>query len=223
MAKFCSNCGKELVDGKCSKCGNVKESAKGSFNFKDSCLECWKAIAGIFTKPVDTISKFVVDNKFISGIMLIIVTALFTGVYKIASLKSIETSFSDINYLKEFFNEFLTNLGLYAALVIIGWAVITKLFKGKGSLKQMVQIVGISLVVSMLSYLICSALVFVDKEVIIYIMKYIFSFASIYEFITFFVAVKEVSGIDKNKLFLTVSSIFICSTIVVDVILKIFE
>ena len=195
MAKFCSNCGKELVDGNCSKCGNVKKS----FNFKDSCLECWKAIVGIFTKPVDTISKFVVDNKFISGIMLIILTALFTGVYKMASLKSIESSYSDINYLKEFFNEFLTNLGLYAALVLIGWVVITKLFKGKGSLKQMIQIVSISLIVSMLSYLICSAFVFVDKEVMLYIIKYIFSFATIYEFVTFFVAVKEVSGIDKNK------------------------
>ena len=220
MAKFCSNCGKELVDGKCSKCGN---NVKESFSFKDSCLECWKAIVGIFTKPADTISKFVVDNKFVSGIMLIVLTALFSGVYKMASSKSGETSFSDINYLKEFFNEFLTNLGLYAALVIIGWVVVTKLFKGKGSLKQMIQIVGISLTVTMLSYLLCSALVFVEKEVILYIMKYISSFAFIYKFITFFVATKEVSGIDKNKLFLTVASIFICSTIVVDVVLKIFE
>ena len=166
MAKFCTKCGSEMVDEKCPKCKDVKKevvvTTTEAIDVKQSFMDCLEVLKGIFTKPFDVIKKFVVENKFVSGIIMVVMAALSTGIYKIATLKNMysSTSASSFNegdlsslfssalsgdlgvkepeYLKEFFTTFATNLAEYALLAVLGYVVVSKLFKGSASIKEMI-------------------------------------------------------------------------------------
>lgn len=199
---------------------DIKASGKSGLN----------AIKNIFFKPVDAIKDFVADNNFIAGIIMIVVAALSTGIYKLATLKSAYDKLDNSwfkapkpEYLKEFFTTFGTNLLEYALVALIGYLIISKLMKGSATLKQVVSAVGISLSLVIIAYLVNSILVFIDKEVIIYIISYLRTFATIYSYMILYQAVKEVGGIDKNKVFLSIASMSVCATVVMDILNKIFE
>ena len=256
MAKFCTKCGSELVDGKCTNCKDTKKESKKevvvtttstNFDIKESGMDILNTLKGIFVKPFDTIKNFVVENKFITGIIMIVLAALSSGLYEIALLKSMHSSksasgfnssdFSGLmdsilnngsysskpDYFKEFINEFFTNLGLYALIVVIGWLIISKVFKKTTSIKEMVQAVAVSLSAVLCAYLVNSILVFVDAEVVGYIRGYIFDFGNIFMYLIMAVSIKEIFKIDNSKLFLSVVSVFIASQACLDIILKIFK
>ena len=53
MAKFCTNCGKELIDGKCN-CVKAKDN---SISTNDLVEKCKEVVVGLFKKPVTTIKE----------------------------------------------------------------------------------------------------------------------------------------------------------------------
>lgn len=257
MAKFCTKCGKELKNGKACTCEKeVKKETKKetekkevattttNIDIKESLMDCVNALKNIFIKPFEAVKEFVTDNKLISGIIMILVAAISTGLYKIATIKNMYSASSsnsfNVNdfvnilsgnssygtkpdYLKEFFTEAGTNLLIYALIALFGYLIVTKLLKGKSTWKQMVTAVAISLSVVLVGCLINSILVFIDAEVIGYIRGYITSFAYILSILILYIGVKETAEIDKNKLFLSVASMSVCATVVWDIIDKIFD
>lgn len=239
MAKFCTKCGSELVDNVCPKCKDEqKVVASQSSDIKGSFMECVNIFKSIFTRPVDTIKEFVSENKFIVGIIMIVATALSTGLYKIAILKSgysaatntVLGSLSGLfgasakpEYLKEFMTTFATNAVEYALIAIIGYLVVSKLFKGKSSLKEMIVAVGISLTVVFTANVVNSVLVFIDVDFITNVRIYLSSFASILSTLILFGSVKQIAGIDENKLFVTVASMSVFASIAMDLIQKLFD
>lgn len=248
MAKFCTKCGKETVDGVCQNCKDVAPTVavatSEAVDVKQSFMDCLEVLKGIFTKPFDVIKSFVVDNKFVTGIILVVFAALSSGIYKMAELKNPGAMTSsgkiDINdfssllgsglsgnepeYLKEFFTTFVTNLAEYALLAVLGYVVVSKLFKGSASIKEMISAVGVSLVVIVVANLLNSVLSFVDAEVVQrYIIGYITSFASITSTLILAGGVYQAAKIDKNKLFVSIASMSIFATAVIDVIDKIFK
>lgn len=251
MAKFCTKCGSELKDGKCPKCKEETTNevvTSEAVDVKQSFMDCLEIIKGIFTKPIKTVKKFVTENAFVSGIIMIVATALATGLYKFASLKSMYSSktgsgfnaddlgslftaalsgdvssFKEPDYFKEFMTTFAYSLVEYALIAVIGYVIITKLFKGNTSIKKMVSMVGVALAVVLCANLVNSALVFIDEEVVGYIRSYIFSIGSIFSFLVLYEGVKETSGIDKEKMFISVASMSVLATVAIDIIHKIFS
>ena len=208
------------------KIQTVSETQKGDFDIQASMKAILNAIKGVFTKPIDAIKEFVTDNNFIAGIIMIICAALTTGIYKLAILKRSYDGISKYykpEYLKEFFTTFGEHLLQYALLAIFGYLIISLIFKGKTTIKQMAAAVGISLSLVIISYLASSILVFIDAEVVTHIISYIHLFASIYTYLIMFIAVKEVGEIDKNKLFLSVACMFIAASIGMDIYSKLFK
>ena len=252
MAKFCTKCGSEMVDGKCPKCKDVKKevvvATTESVDVKQSFMDCLEVLKGIFTKPFDVIKKFVVENKFVSGIIMVVMAALSTGIYKIATLKNMYSSSSassfnendlssmissalsgdlkataEPEYLKEFFTTFATNLAEYALLAVLGYVVVSKLFKGSASIKEMISAVGVSLAVVLVANLLNSILVFVDAEFIGYVRSYVATFASITSTLVLAGGVYQAAKLDKNKLFLSVALMSIFATAVMDIVDKLFN
>ena len=250
MSKFCTKCGKELKDGQTCDCQKTTKATASSstttVDVKESCMDCVNAVKGVFTKPVETIKDFVTDNKFISGIIMIVAAAIASGIYKIATLKSIYGSstgsgfnandLSDLfssamsgnlgtkpDYLKEFFNAFINHLAEYAFIALLGYVVVAFLFKGKASWKQMLSAVGISLSFIILGFLVNSILVFVDAEVVGYIRGYVSSFAYISSILFLYKGVEGVAEVDKNKLFLAIASAFVAADAAMDIFNKIFK
>ena len=199
---------------------DIKECAKKSLN----------AVKGILTKPVEAVKDFVTDSNYISGIILIVVAALSTGIYKLATLKRIYDASSSSwfkpeqpEYLKEFFTTCGTNLLEYALVAILGYIIISKFLKGKATLKEMVSAVGISLSLVIISYIVNSILIFIESDAINYIMSYLATFATIYSYLIIYQSVKEVGSIDKNTVFLSVASMTVCATVVMDICNKLFN
>lgn len=252
MAKFCTKCGKKLEEGQVCDCNTAVTqqtvvASDTKVDIKESCMDCVNVFKNIFTKPLDAIKTFVCDNKFVAGIIMVVVAALSSGLYKIATLKSMYSSssadsfgmddFSSLlesalsggsistepEYLKEFFTSFGTSLVEYALIVLIGYLIISKLFKGTASWKQMITAVAISLSVILVGNVINSVVVFIDGEFVANIRSYISSFASILSILILCGAVKEVAGVDKNKVYLGIASMSVFATVVIDVAKKIFE
>ena len=253
MAKFCTKCGKELKDGKtcsCEKTVKKEVVATETVDVKQSFMDCLNVVKGIFTKPFEVIEKFVTENKFVTGIIMAVIAAVSTGLYKIATLKnmySADSSASSFNssdlsdlfssalsgdissalqepdYLKEFMTTFVTNLAEYALIAAIGYLVIAKLFKGTASLKQVVSAVGISLSVVLCANLVNSVLVFIDGEFVANLRTYVASFAGILSTLILYGSVKKIAGINKETLFVTVASMSVFATVVIDLFQKIFN
>lgn len=250
MAKFCTKCGSELVDGVCPNCKEEKVVvvAEQSIDIKESCIDCVNVFKNIFTRPLDAIKNFVSENKFIAGIIMAVVAALSTGIYKIATLKNLYSSsksasdftssdlsslidsalsgnfgISEPEYLKEFMTTFAINAVQYALIIVLGYLIISKLFKGTASIKEMVAAVGISLSVVLAANVLNSILVFIDGEFIANLRVYVASFASILSTLILFGSVKQVAGINENKLFVTIASMSVFATAIMDLIQKLFD
>lgn len=252
MAKFCTKCGKPLEEGKVCSCSQEETktavtTSNSSVDIKESCMDCVNVFKKIFTKPMEAIKEFVCENKFIAGIIMIVLAAISSGLYKIATLKSMYSSssadsfnlsdFSSLldsalsgnlstsepEYLKEFFNSFITNFAEYALIVLLGYLIISKLLKGTASWKHMITAVAISLSVVLVGNVINSVLVFIDGDFIGNIRSYVTSFAFILSILILCGAVKEVSGIDKNRAYISIASMSVFATVVIDVVKKIFD
>lgn len=255
MSKFCTKCGKRLEEGEICSCTTVtanqvvepikKQSTQ--VDVKESFMDCVNVFKKIFTKPMDAIKEFVSDNKFISGIIMVVLAAITSGLYKLATLKSMYSSsssgsfniddFSSLldsalsgnlsvaepEYFKEFLTTFATSLAEYALIIFIGYLLVSKLLKGVSTWKQMITAVAISLSVVLVGNVINSILVFIDGDFIGNIRSYVTSFASISSILLLFVSVKEVARIDKNKLFMSVTSMLVFATIIIDIAKKIFN
>lgn len=244
MAKFCTKCGKELVDGKCPKCKEEEVVTTSTVDVKELFMSCLNVFKKIVTKPIEAISEFVVENKFISGIIMIVATAISTGIYRISSLKNASVSSvanmslqdfgsllgkamsgkgTEISYFKEFMIEFFRNLSVYAIIVLVGYLIVSKLFGGKTTLKQMVNVVGISLALVFAANLVNSILVIFDGELVSYIVSYVFTFATCMSYLLILGGVEKTSSITKEKLFITVISIVIMGSIALDLVSKIIK
>jgi len=248
MAKFCSRCGKKLEEGAVCDCAPVTKEVKTGDaveTAKKSLFDCLNIFKKIFTKPFDAIKTFVVENKFIAGIIMVVLSALSAGIYKLASLKSVygAKSMDSISgddlmnmfssalsgesfkpaYFKEFITTFVVTLAMYALIILIGYLIVTKLFKGKATIKQMINALGISLALVLGAYLVNSLLVFVDGSFMTYVRSAISSFANITHILVLGAAVYHVSGIDKDKLFVSVASMSVLATFVSDLFSKIFN
>lgn len=252
MAKFCTKCGAALVDGVCPNCKDIevapaKPGITTSVDIKESFVDILNVFKKIFTKPIEAIKEFVCENKFIAGIIMTVVAAIGTGLYKIATLKNMYSAsspdaftandFTDLlnsalsggfsiaepEYFKEFMTTFALNLAEYALIIAIGYLIISKIFKGTTTWKHMITAVGISLSVVLAANVINSILVFIDGEFIGNLRIYITSFATILSTLILYSSLKDTSGVDENKLFIVVASMSVFATVIIDIIQKLFD
>lgn len=242
MANFCSKCGKKLEAGETHSCEAKKEEKKeekkveakttseSTVDIKEGLSDSLEASKGIFTKPVDTIKKFVCDSKFITGVFLILFTALLNGLSKVVSLAHAYSKYDGSaykpakpDYVDEFFKVFSMDLVKYVAIALVAYLIISVFLKGKATWKETVAATGLSLVVMACAIVVNTGLVFIEEDIILYIVSYVSTFATIFSTVVFYEGIKEKAGIDTNKLFVTCASIFVAAEIIVDLVNKIFE
>lgn len=178
MAKFCSNCGKELVDGKCSKCGTTNTNN----SFGAIMKKYWELLKESIKKPFDVVKKNNSEDNFILSLISIGITSILGGLFMCAIIKSILGGFGDfvdIPYVKVFFVGFLVFAVLLAATALIGYVIFDKCVKAKTSIKKMFVCVGLSQMLLTFAIAIITVIAFVAlNETTLYIIEVVLLFAT---------------------------------------------
>ena len=259
MSHYCEKCGRPLTEGEVCYCdvehveyqgneanntlpteiGVKKKVNTANIDFSKYVNEIVNVFKGIFSKPVDTIKDFISEDKYISGIVLLVLTAISGGIYRIAYLKSTYNPANDLisklgnyfmgeapakpAYFKEFFKSFGGDVLRYALIVLAFYVIVNTILKLKGSYKQAINVVAISFVALIIANLLKTVLVFSDSTILGYVSSYISTFSYLFEIIVLSYGIKEVTGIDKNKLLYVIPSILISATCVYDILRNLFK
>lgn len=187
MAKFCTNCGKELKDGEVCDCKkNKKEEEKvvavpvetNGGNASDMFNAIVSDVKGLFVKPVDTMKDNCDDKKFVKGIILNVILAVAGGLFVLALIDSLMSSLTlfggygsimDGGYYTadyDAFEVFIKSAGFLFALTFVYsgllYLVNTVIFKGKGTFKEIYSVFAVSSIVETCGFLLSALLVKID-------------------------------------------------------------
>ena len=88
MAKFCTKCGKELVEWKCN-CTSEKKVSSEKVDFMGLLKQSIEIVKGIFIAPIDTIEENTNENKFNLSIVLIVAYGLAMGLFTLVLVKEL--------------------------------------------------------------------------------------------------------------------------------------
>ena len=85
MAKFCTNCGKKLENGKKCDCEKEemtkKETVENKGAINDFVNDYLNVLKGIFSKPIDTIKTYSKKSKFTLGLIMIAINSIIFGLF----------------------------------------------------------------------------------------------------------------------------------------------
>lgn len=200
MTKFCTNCGKELIDGKCD-C--VKKSDVGVTS-DDLASKFMDIVKGLLKKPVTTIKENTTEDNFSFGLILLAISACVTGLFTYFFIKDGSSVISfvrlygmfDVPFLRVFIASSITSAIWYAVLGFVTYLFANKLFKLEVTVKEIFTMLGILSVIMSLALIVSIILVYVSVKLMLLLIVVASLFYSIY----FILGLKEVTGIDKDKL-----------------------
>lgn len=162
MAKFCTECGSELNEGKCPKCKTEKIN---NIDFVASLKKYVEIFKSSFTKPATILKENNIEDNFIVGLISCGITSILGGLFICAIIKTTFSgfgSFVEIPYLKVFIIGFLLIALILSSIALIGYLVFDKLFKAKTSIKKLFTFVGLSSTTLTVALLISSILALIS-------------------------------------------------------------
>ena len=202
MAKFCTNCGKELKDGKCD-CVKVSES-NAVTGFCNKYIEVLKQI---FLKPIDTIKENSKEDNFSFGLISLCIASILSGLFTYFVLSEGISKLSagfmfglrsmyHVPFMKTFVAGLIVSAIWYAVLAFMIYLIANKLFKDKLTVKESFAFLGV-LSVFMAPVILASILLI---YVSIKLMALVLVIASMFYMVYFILGLMEITKIDKNKI-----------------------
>lgn len=204
MAKYCTNCGKPLVDGQECNCKReVKidgEASKVDLYMK----ELWETIKGIFTKPVDTIKSFVKKEDIALSVIILIVQSILIGILAIFLFReSFSIRFFTYEYqlgsaamfYRVFFMTVFKILIASFFVALVFQLMTERLSNSKIDYKKMVALLAVTSIISIVTLLVG----FVLFNLSLKLMLVVFLLGFLFMFVTLFQGLKIVTRVDENK------------------------
>ncbi len=211
MAKFCTKCGKELVEGQeCSCQKNVKTVATGSSSIVTDLLNLVK---GMFTAPVDTMKSFINESNFNNALIALGASAIAIAIMvcvlckemmgTIMDLMGVASSYLglvntniEIPYAKIAIMSIIVAVATYALIAAIAYLISAKLFKNETSYKKMITWLGASASLMTVVYLVTAICIFINLKLalVVYLVG-----SLLYTCYTF-KGLEYACDTDKNKL-----------------------
>ena len=220
MAKFCTNCGKKLEEGKVCDC--TKKEVVSNGNLFQECLEIAK---NFFKKPIDTLEENVNESKLNHALIMIGINGIAMGLFIMAIAKTIYGSmFSGygslmslagaqikVPYLKFFFVSFIVTVVVELLIACCSYLLSDKLFDGNTDIKKMITLFGISSLILTAAILVATILSFVN----IYIALFIIAAGSLLKAYYNYKGLEFACKTDVNKLgYVLMPSVLIVSVVV---------
>ena len=233
MAKFCTNCGKELVNGKCPNCGSKPATNNSQKTFGEMLKEYWELVKKALSKPMTIVKENNSEDKFGIGLISICVTGILAGIFMCIMAEKLTSLFSflafgisgfgsaDIPYVQLFFTGFITVAGTIAIEALVAYVVFAKMFKADTSVKKMFVLFGLANIVQSFAFAGCSILAFFElSEFVVYMLALLFSLGSILSTVYIIKGFDHYAKIDSDKLGYAYSIVYIGTIIAVYLIAK---
>ena len=227
MAKFCTNCGKELKDGEKCDCTPSIISNDNVQKLLDLCK-------GMFVKPIDTMKEFAKKSNFTLAMILVGILSVVAGLFAMSLLKnaysmvlgsagmglySYGSMSMDIPYARTFFTVLIVLFVLSFIYTGVLYLVNTKIFKRNVDFKEVYALYGVTSIVASVSLLVGTILMFLNVTFAFVIVMLGLMLYSVYNYH----GIKFLGEKDENKygyIYLTTSVIFY---IVIFVITKVLS
>lgn len=226
MAKFCTNCGKELKDGKPCDC---QKHVVPEGNMGENLIDAFK---GMFVKPVDTIKNYTNDKSFGMSMILVGIMSVLVGLLTISLLKNFVELFMgslssslyyytsiDIPYVQSFFIAAITAFALSFIYTGLLYLVNTTMFKGTGTYKEIYSLYGVTSIINSVAVAAATILLFVN----VYVAIIVFALGSLLNLVYILKGLKLIGPKDENKhgyIYLVTTAFYL---IVMIVIIAIFQ
>ncbi len=221
MAKFCTNCGKKLEDGKPCDCQkNVTPEGSLGENLLDS-------FKGMFAKPVDTIKTYTDEKSFGMSMILVGIMSVLVGLLTMSLLKNFMEVFMDsitsglyyystidIPYAQGFFIAAIATFALSFAFTGLLYLVNTKMFKGEGTFKEIYSLYGVTSIINSVAVAATAILLFVNGVVAIAV----FAIGSLLTLIYLIKGLNLIGPKDENKhgyIYIITTIIYVVAMIII--------
>ena len=237
MAKFCTNCGKKLEDGKPCDCQkskkNVVEAEVVKASANDYVNDYIDGLKGIFTKPVDTMKKYAKSSKFVVALIMLGINALISALFVylfakesvglIASLSgygSLMRSHSIDVPFKVYFMAFLFMAVFFFCLGGLLHFVCNVLMKKDSDFKEIMGLLGINALFTTVTTIIAIVALYINVWIAIIVL----AIAGVIYLINIYQGFTMIANIDKNKTAYVFTLCYVITLFVVCYILpKIFS
>lgn len=182
MAKFCTNCGKKLVDGKCDckKKESKKKEEVVTTNANDLVNGYLDALKGIFAKPVDTMKKYTESSNLALSVIMIILNSIVFGLFAYLFVKEsvglISSGFYSLyagSYevpISVFFVSFLLMFIFFFCLGGLLYLFTNKIMKEETDFKEIMSLIAVNSVFTTITTLISLIFMFINIWLAIFIL-----------------------------------------------------
>ncbi len=240
MAKFCTKCGKKLEEGEVCNCSanTVKTSttaSSGNVDINQGFNDYVNIIKGIFTHPSDTIKEYAKGNKFLLGIIAIVINCLISGVFfyffidkafgsamgmfggygSLMSSSSVSLPFGRI-----FFMGLLFMVFWFAVCALVLFVIANPILKDKMDIKTSFALVGVCSIFTTLTTVVALIFTFMSVKIaiIVLLLGAIFYLTHLYQ------GLSDITSINKNKLVYTfVPAVALATFVMVELVPKFFS
>lgn len=167
MAKFCTNCGKELKEGEVCDCSKGNEIMSNVIVQK-----MFGVFKGMIYSPIDTMKDFIKKSNFTLAMILIGILSVISGLFVMACLKNGLSSMGyygaynmlnvQIPYMKMFFTTLVVVFASSFAYTGILYLVNSQIFKRESDFREVYAMYGVSSVILSLFLALGTILIFVN-------------------------------------------------------------
>ena len=240
MAKFCTKCGKKLEEGEVCNCSanTVKASttaSSGNVDINQGFNDYVNIIKGIFTHPSDTIKEYAKGDKFLLGIIAIVINCLISGVFfyffidkafgsamgMFGGYGSLMSSAGmSLTFGRIFFMGLLFMVFWFAVCALVLFVIANPILKDKMDIKTSFALVGVCSIFTTLTTVVALIFTFVSVKfaLIILLLGAIFYLTHLYQ------GLSDITSINKNKLVYTfVPAVALATFVMVELVPKFFS
>jgi len=229
MAKFCSNCGKKLEEGKSCDCKRNIEIMNNEFVNKGIYI-----IKSIFVKPIDTIKENATSKNFTFAMVLTGIMSFLAALFMMPLVKSFATVIYGLNEISlyssfvgtieiPYFKIFIwTVLFVFALTFVFSGALYlsnTIIFKGKADFKTIYSLYAVCSLIISAALALATIIGFIN----IYLGLIVLMLAMTLNMAYMIYGIKFIGPKDENTYgYIYLTTITICSVIII-FILKLFS
>ena len=240
MAKFCTKCGKKLEEGEVCNCSanTVKASttaSSGNVDINQGFNDYVNIIKGIFTHPSDTIKEYAKGDKFLLGIIAIVINCLISGVFfyffidkafgsamgMFGGYGSLMSSAGmSLPFGRIFFMGLLFMVFWFAVCALVLFVIANPILKDKMDIKTSFALVGVCSIFTTLTTVVALIFTFMSVKIafIILLLGAIFYLTHLYQ------GLSDITSINKNKLVYTfVPAVALATFVMVELVPKFFS